>query len=107
MVADPQGQILDSKEYLSPIITPFEAMLAFSPDSEWEERRYRLDFDGVLVSGTVGISIVQPFAAGSTTNCNRILLARTMLRCMVCFAAESQIPPVVSCPLPRPLGIVC
>ncbi|GAB4815342.1 hypothetical protein N2152v2_002388 [Parachlorella kessleri] len=48
MVADPQGQILDSKEYMSPIITPYEAMLAFSPDSEWEERRYRLDFDGVL-----------------------------------------------------------
>ncbi len=50
MISDPQGQILDCKEYLAPIITPYEAMLAFSPDSEWDERQYRLDFDGVLVS---------------------------------------------------------
>ena len=48
LVADPQGQILDSKEYLAPIITPHEAMLAFSEDSEWNEREYRLDFDHIL-----------------------------------------------------------
>lgn len=30
MLADPQGLILDSKEYLSPIITPHEALLAFT-----------------------------------------------------------------------------
>lgn len=51
MVADPQGQILDCKDYLSPIITPYEAMLAFSPAApDWDEAAYRLDFDGVLVS---------------------------------------------------------
>lgn len=44
LVADPQGQILDCKEYLAPIITHHEAMLAFSPDSEWDESLYRLDF---------------------------------------------------------------
>eukprot|EP00887_Chlorella_sp_A99_P000266 scaffold13.g266.t1 len=48
MVADPQGQVLDSKEYLAPIITPHEAMLAFSPESQWDEAAYRLDFEGVL-----------------------------------------------------------
>jgi diphthamide biosynthesis protein 2 len=48
MVADPQGQILDSKEYLAPIITPHEAMLAFTEDSEWKEIEYRLDFDHLL-----------------------------------------------------------
>eukprot|EP00798_Chlamydomonas_sp_ICE-L_P016524 gene16527-22751_t len=30
MVADPQGFVLDSKEYLAPIITPYEAVLAFT-----------------------------------------------------------------------------
>ncbi|KAL6767950.1 CGL150 [Auxenochlorella protothecoides x Auxenochlorella symbiontica] len=45
LVADPQGQILDCKEYLAPIITHHEAMLAFSPDSEWDESLYRLDFE--------------------------------------------------------------
>ncbi|KAL4857493.1 Glycosyltransferase family protein 64 protein C5 [Chlorella vulgaris] len=53
LVADPQGQILDSKEYLAPIITPHEAHLAFSqPDNEgeWDQAQYRLDFEGVLHS---------------------------------------------------------
>ena len=45
LVADPQGQILDSKDYLAPIITPHEAMLAFTPESEWVASEYRLDFD--------------------------------------------------------------
>ena len=47
MVADPQGQILDSKEYLAPIITPHEAMLAFTPGAAWAPADYRLDFGGV------------------------------------------------------------
>lgn len=44
LVADPQGLILDSKEYLAPLITFHEAMLAFSPESEWSDANYRLDF---------------------------------------------------------------
>ena len=43
LVADPQGHILDSKEYYAPIITPYEAMLAFSDDGEWEQHKYSLD----------------------------------------------------------------
>jgi diphthamide biosynthesis protein 2 len=43
LVADPQGQILDCKEYLAPIITPYEAHIAFSPDKVWEQHLYRLD----------------------------------------------------------------
>ncbi len=54
LVADPQGQILDSKEYLAPIITPHEAMLAFSEDSEWNESEYRLDFDHILSNRSGG-----------------------------------------------------
>ena len=46
LVADPQGQILDCKEYLAPIITPFEAHIAFSPDKVWEQHLYRLDING-------------------------------------------------------------
>lgn len=45
LVADPQGQILDSKEYYAPIITPHEAKIAFSDDLEWEQHAYRLDLD--------------------------------------------------------------
>lgn len=44
-----QGQILDSKEYFAPIITPYEAQLAFTPGKEWGEE-YRLDFGSLLLS---------------------------------------------------------
>ncbi|KAL3143282.1 hypothetical protein ABBQ38_002125 [Trebouxia sp. C0009 RCD-2024] len=46
MVADPQGMILDSKEYYAPIITPYEAHLAFSGDAEWTGD-YSLDFSSL------------------------------------------------------------
>lgn len=47
MLADPQGLILDSKEYLAPIITPFEAALAFTGQS-LDMQTYRLDFEPLL-----------------------------------------------------------
>ena len=50
MVADPQGMILDSKEYYAPIITPFEAHLAFAGGAGWTGE-YHLDFAAVLVRG--------------------------------------------------------
>ncbi len=53
MVADPQGMILDSKEYYAPIITPYEAYMAFSGDLEWNGD-YSLDFSSLQVrSATV------------------------------------------------------
>lgn len=48
MVADPQGMILDSKEYYAPIITPFEAYLAFSGEADWDGS-YSLDFTSLQV----------------------------------------------------------
>ena len=48
MVADPQGMILDSKEYYAPIITPYEAHMAFSGDAEWNGN-YSLDFSSLQV----------------------------------------------------------
>jgi diphthamide biosynthesis protein 2 len=42
MVADPQGLLLDSKDYLAPIITPYEAWLAFTGQS-LQLPTYRLD----------------------------------------------------------------
>jgi hypothetical protein len=30
MLADPLGYVLDSKPYLAPILTPYEALLAFT-----------------------------------------------------------------------------
>jgi diphthamide biosynthesis protein 2 len=47
MLADPQGLILDSKEYLSPIITPHEAFLAFTGKA-FDAAAYRLDFGDLL-----------------------------------------------------------
>ena len=46
LVADPQGQVLDCRDYLAPIITPHEALTAFDPDSTWDPAQYRLDFGG-------------------------------------------------------------
>lgn len=45
MLSDPQGLILDSKEYYAPVVTPFEAYLAFT-DRPWPPGGvgYRLDF---------------------------------------------------------------
>jgi diphthamide biosynthesis protein 2 len=47
MLADPQGLILDSKEYLSPIISPHEAFLALT-GRPFEPAAYRLDFGDLL-----------------------------------------------------------
>lgn len=57
LVADPQGQILDSKEFLAPIITPHEALLAFDAvegASQWDASKYRLDFEEVLEAEGLG-----------------------------------------------------
>ena len=43
-----QGQILDSKEFYAPIITPYEAQLAFLPERPDTNSSYRLDFDSLL-----------------------------------------------------------
>jgi len=47
MVAEPQGLILDSKEFLAPIITPHEALLALT-GQPFEAGSYRLDYAGLL-----------------------------------------------------------
>ena len=43
-----QGQIWDSKEFYAPIITPYEAQLAFSPLGTDTIGPYRQDFAGLL-----------------------------------------------------------
>lgn len=48
LIADPEGLILDSREYYAPLITAYEAHLAFSPDAQWAGT-YCLDFDCLLV----------------------------------------------------------
>ena len=48
MVADPLGFLMDCKEYLAPVITPHEAMLAFTGRSLDPGGRYPLDFAEVL-----------------------------------------------------------
>lgn len=62
LVADPQGQILDSKEYLAPIITPHEAMLAWggASEGEWDEQRYSLGFEEAAAAGEAGGAALPP-----------------------------------------------
>lgn len=43
-----QGQILDSKEFYAPIITPLEAQMAFNSEGSIPLDKYRLDFDSLL-----------------------------------------------------------
>jgi len=50
MIADPLGFLLDSKEFLSPIITPHEAFLALTGRSLDPSARYPLDFQEAIVS---------------------------------------------------------
>jgi diphthamide biosynthesis protein 2 len=49
LISDPQAQILNDKEYLAPIITPHEALIAFN-DATWDPSSYRLDFGGLIHS---------------------------------------------------------
>ena len=65
MLADPQGMILESKEFYAPIITPYEAYVAFSPDTEWTGE-YQLDFSAVLVS----IPLVAQASEASSFSCS-------------------------------------
>jgi diphthamide biosynthesis protein 2 len=49
LISDPQAQILYDKEYLAPIVTPHEALIAFN-DATWDPSSYRLDFGGLIHS---------------------------------------------------------
>lgn len=44
-----QTALLDSKEFLSPVITPFEAMIAFSRGSQWTGA-YVMEFQNLMTS---------------------------------------------------------
>ncbi|KAK9814668.1 hypothetical protein WJX72_009496 [[Myrmecia] bisecta] len=66
MVADPQGMILDSKDFYAPIITPFEAELAWGAQQREWTGAYRLDFNQLLEE--------QPQAAGQPASGPRFSL---------------------------------
>ncbi|KAJ7980651.1 2-(3-amino-3-carboxypropyl)histidine synthase subunit 2 [Quillaja saponaria] len=48
-----QTALLDSKEYLAPVITPFEALLAFSSGSQWTGA-YVMEFQDLINTSPVG-----------------------------------------------------
>ncbi|KAK8709189.1 hypothetical protein V6N13_060218 [Hibiscus sabdariffa] len=50
-----QTALLDSKEFLAPVITPFEAMLAFSSGSQWTGT-YVLEFRDLINSSQLEVS---------------------------------------------------
>ncbi|KAI3797917.1 hypothetical protein L1987_33181 [Smallanthus sonchifolius] len=49
-----QTALLDSKEFLAPVITPFEAMLAFNRGSEWTGK-YVMEFQDLVASAPAGM----------------------------------------------------
>ncbi|KAF5767925.1 putative diphthamide synthesis DPH1/DPH2 [Helianthus annuus] len=49
-----QTALLDSKEFLAPVITPFEAILAFNRGSEWTGK-YVMQFQDLVASTPVGV----------------------------------------------------
>ncbi|GJV70508.1 2-(3-amino-3-carboxypropyl)histidine synthase subunit 2, partial [Tanacetum coccineum] len=53
-----QTALLDSKDFLAPVITPFEAILAFNRGSEWTGK-YVMEFQDVVVSTPVGTKITE------------------------------------------------
>ncbi|XP_059655042.1 uncharacterized protein LOC132302174 isoform X2 [Cornus florida] len=53
-VSCPQTALLDSKEFLAPVITPFEAMLAFNRGSQWTGA-YVMEFRDLLSSSIVEV----------------------------------------------------
>ena len=50
LVACPENSLLDSKEYLKPIITPFELDVALNSDREWTGHYYA-NFRDILPDG--------------------------------------------------------
>jgi diphthamide biosynthesis protein 2 len=50
-----QTALLDSKDFLAPVITPFEAVLAFSRGREWTGE-YLLDFKDLITTDKPEIS---------------------------------------------------
>ncbi|KAJ9542913.1 hypothetical protein OSB04_029419 [Centaurea solstitialis] len=51
-----QTALLDSKEFLAPVITPFEAILAFTRGSEWTGK-YVMQFQDLAALTPVGVEI--------------------------------------------------
>lgn len=53
-VSCPQTALLDSKEFFAPVITPFEAMLAFTRGSQWTGA-YVMEFQNLMTSFPVEV----------------------------------------------------
>lgn len=62
VVADPQGLILDSRDYLAPLVTPWEAALALA-GRHLDLADYRMDFGAVLVRGRARVLAVSVVVA--------------------------------------------
>ncbi|KAI0350265.1 diphthamide biosynthesis protein [Trametes cingulata] len=63
LVACPENSLLDSKEFLRPIITPYELEVALQPTQSWTGR-YVLDFDQLLREHQDGLDNAQPQEGG-------------------------------------------
>ena len=66
LVACPENSLLDAKEFLRPIVTPFELEVALRPTQEWTGR-YVLDFDELLKEGKDEAN-----AQGTWKDCERV-----------------------------------
>lgn len=80
LISDPQAQILNDKDYLAPIITPHEALIAFN-DLTWDPSSYRLDFGGLneIVTSNSQIETVSDNERSIETNRDLVEHVKTAL----------------------------
>lgn len=102
-VADAQAMVLDCKEYYAPIVTPFEAQLAFL-DKAWDPSEYEMDFAALLdtrddagaagESGCVLLTLLP------------IVMPRTLMRVLPAHLvhASASVHAANACPAPLAVG---
>lgn len=102
-VADAQAMVLDCKEYYAPIVTPFEAQLAFL-DKAWDPSEYEMDFAALLDTR-------DDAGAASESGCVLPMLLPIMMpRALMPVLAAHRVPASASvhtantCPAPLAVG---
>jgi diphthamide biosynthesis protein 2 len=66
LVACPENSLLDSREFLKPIVTPYELMLAFGKNLYWNPSFYQLDFGKVLNQVEESLELMKDEDQGSS-----------------------------------------
>ena len=84
MVADPLGLLLDSRDYLAPLVTPWEAHLAFTGQSLLPGAPYHMDFTQLLVCGGACVGGGRGRGGDCHAHCQHVTTAPMSERRHVC-----------------------